>query len=130
MAYNKIFQEFSSRDHYEQSFTSTSSNTPQKLLQAQIHLKNYLSREIGNKHPLIWHNDFLPALDKLADDSLRPFDDATVDKINSHEKDQFWKELLTHVKFQLSLYGLQRLCYSALYYAYEDFFMRCYRVAA
>jgi hypothetical protein len=38
--------------------------------------------------------------------------------------------MLANPEFQLSIWGSQRLCYGAVYYAYEDFLARCYRLSA
>lgn len=41
-----------------------------------------------------------------------------------------WAEYLLLHPFQMSLWGSQRLCYGGVYYAYEDLFVRCYRLAS
>jgi hypothetical protein len=45
------------------------------------------------------------------------------------ETEIVWREMLKESEFQLSIWGSQRLCYGAVYYAYEDFLARCYRVS-
>lgn len=39
--------------------------------------------------------------------------------------DALWREYLTHSEFTLSLWASQRLCYGAVYYAYENFLRQC-----
>lgn len=40
-----------------------------------------------------------------------------------------WDDFLTKSEFQISLWGSQRIVYGALYYAYEDFLIRCFKHA-
>ena len=42
--------------------------------------------------------------------------------------DQAWAEFLTSPEFVLSLWSTQRLCYAAVYHAYENFLRRCVAV--
>jgi hypothetical protein len=46
------------------------------------------------------------------------------------ETEMAWRTMLRQTEFQLSIWGSQRLCYAAVYYAYEDFLVRCYRLTA
>jgi hypothetical protein len=46
------------------------------------------------------------------------------------ETEMVWRTMLTQSEFQLSIWGSQRLCFAAVYYAYEDFLARCYRLTA
>jgi hypothetical protein len=46
------------------------------------------------------------------------------------EIEMAWRTMLKQSEFQLSIWGSQRLCYAAVYYAYEDFLARCYRLSA
>jgi hypothetical protein len=46
------------------------------------------------------------------------------------ETEMVWRTMLTQSEFRLSIWGSQRLCYAAVYYAYEDFLARCYRLLA
>ena len=43
--------------------------------------------------------------------------------------DEMWQHLLRNQEFQFALAGSQRLCYGAIYYAYEDFLARCVGLA-
>ncbi len=40
-----------------------------------------------------------------------------------------WQTMLPNSEFQFALIGSQRLCYGAIYYAYEDFLTRCVGLA-
>jgi hypothetical protein len=42
--------------------------------------------------------------------------------------DGYWQHALANSEFQLSLWGSQRLCYGGLYYAYEDFLLRVFKL--
>jgi hypothetical protein len=42
----------------------------------------------------------------------------------------FWSELLQEREFQLSLWGSQRICYVAIYHAFEDFVRQCVTAAS
>lgn len=53
---------------------------------------------------------------KLAEER-KPFDEKRV-----------WEKYLNISEFTLAILGSQRLVYSAVYFAYEDFFRRCYEV--
>src|SRR5262249_54216497 len=46
------------------------------------------------------------------------------------ETQMAWRRMLTQSEFQLSIWGSQRLCYGAVYYAYKDFLARCYRLSS
>lgn len=39
-----------------------------------------------------------------------------------------WSELTKHKEFSISLLASQRIAYAAVYYAYEDFLVNCYRL--
>jgi hypothetical protein len=43
--------------------------------------------------------------------------------------DMMWQNMLQNKEFQFALVGSQRLCYGAVYYAYEDFLTRCVGLA-
>jgi hypothetical protein len=43
--------------------------------------------------------------------------------------DATWQKMLENSEFRFALVGSQRLCYGALYYAYEDFVARCVGLA-
>jgi len=43
--------------------------------------------------------------------------------------DKMWQSLLPNFEFNGSVWASQRLCYGAVYYAYEDFLVRTYRLA-
>jgi len=45
------------------------------------------------------------------------------------ETEVVWRTMLKESEFRLSIWGSQRLCYGAVYYAYEDFLARCYRLS-
>jgi hypothetical protein len=38
---------------------------------------------------------------------------------------EIWSKLLARHELQMAIWGSQRLCYGALYYAYEDFIVQC-----
>jgi hypothetical protein len=40
-----------------------------------------------------------------------------------------WQTMLNQSEFRLSIWGSQRLVFAAVYYAYEDFLARCYRLS-
>lgn len=42
--------------------------------------------------------------------------------------DGYWQQALATPAFGLSLWGSQRLCYGGLYYAYEDFLLRVFKL--
>lgn len=46
------------------------------------------------------------------------------------ETEMVWRTMLAQSEFQISIWASQRLCYAAVYYAYEDFLARCYRLTA
>jgi hypothetical protein len=46
------------------------------------------------------------------------------------ETEMAWRRMLNQSEFQISIWGSQRLYYGAVYYAYEDFLARCYRLSA
>jgi hypothetical protein len=43
--------------------------------------------------------------------------------------DMMWQSFLGNSEFRFALVGSQRLCYGAIYYAYEDFLARCVGLA-
>jgi len=43
--------------------------------------------------------------------------------------DMMWQNMLQNSEFRFALVGSQRLCYGAIYYAYEDFLTRCVGLA-
>jgi hypothetical protein len=43
--------------------------------------------------------------------------------------DAMWQNMVQNSEFQFALIGSQRLCYGAIYYAYEDFLTRCVGLA-
>ena len=43
--------------------------------------------------------------------------------------DAMWQKMLQNSEFRFALIGSQRLCYGAVYYAYEDFLTRCVGLA-
>jgi hypothetical protein len=45
------------------------------------------------------------------------------------ETEMVWQRMLEQSEFRLSIWGSQRLSYAAVYYAYEDFLARCYRLS-
>jgi len=45
------------------------------------------------------------------------------------ETEIVWQTMLKQSEFRLSIWGSQRLSYAAVYYAYEDFLARCYRLS-
>jgi hypothetical protein len=45
------------------------------------------------------------------------------------ETEMVWRTMLMQSEFRLSIWGSQRLSYAAVYYAYEDFLARCYRLS-
>jgi hypothetical protein len=44
--------------------------------------------------------------------------------------DKLWDQIVPDFEFHASLWASQRLCFGAIYYAYEDFLVRTYRVIA
>jgi hypothetical protein len=42
----------------------------------------------------------------------------------------YWHEYLKKADFQYSIWASQRLCYAAIYYAFEDFLIRCVKLAS
>ena len=49
--------------------------------------------------------------------------------VGEFDAQEAWKEFLGNWEFRFSLWGSQRLVYGAIYYAYEDFLLRCFRLA-
>ena len=43
--------------------------------------------------------------------------------------EEMWQEFFKNPEFQFALLGSQRMCYAAVYYAYEDFLARCVGLA-
>lgn len=46
------------------------------------------------------------------------------------ETEIVWRTMLAEPEFRLSIWGSQRLCFAAVYFAYEDFLARCFRMSA
>jgi hypothetical protein len=54
--------------------------------------------------------------------------DKAVMEASGFDVEGYWQEALANSEFQLSLWGSQRLCYGGLYYAYEDFLLRVFKL--
>lgn len=50
--------------------------------------------------------------------------------VGEFDAETAWKEFLTQSEFRLSIWGSQRLVYAAVYYSYEDFLVRCFKLAS
>jgi hypothetical protein len=84
-----------------------------------------LVAEMGDKLNNMGRKKLQAALDKVDTRIRTALDEHTLD----FDLDKMWSEQLKNYEMQFVLWGSQRLCYGAVYYAYEDFLTRCVALA-
>ena len=86
-------------------------------------------RDISNKTPSLRHmqrKEVIEAVQGIYKTIGEPAETA----VSEHVLDAFWKRVLGDFEFNGSIWASQRLCFCALYYAYEDFLVRVYQLVS
>jgi hypothetical protein len=93
-----------------------------KLLAA---MKLRLSAEMGDSLRLMQRQQLDQAIQRIGTEVQAALEKERVE----FDTEFMWQRYLDNSEFQFSLWGSQRLCYGAVYYAYEDFLLRTYKLA-
>jgi len=101
-----------------QSFLGGTEPTASRVIRA-IH--DQLLKSIGSS---------LPKINDLSASAILARDQAQRLLQRRYNSNAIWQELLQTSEFRLSIWGSQRVCYGALYHAFEDFTRRCIAIAS
>ena len=88
-------------------------------------MRDRLVVEMGDSLTNMGRKKLQSALDRLDTKIRTALDDHRVEI----DLNDMWSQYLTNDEMRFVLWGSQRLCYAAVYYAYEDFLTRCVGIA-
>lgn len=105
-------------DDFQKGFMQVQEPACQKLARA---LRDHILNEFGSRLSHMKRKDLISIVDKVS----QAAQEATERAAPAFQIDQVWAAFSQNKEFTLALRGCQRLCYPALYHAYENFVRRC-----
>ena len=110
-----------------QSFLQGTEPAASRVIRA-IH--DQLLKSIGGSLPMRARKRLSAKINDLSASAILARDQAQRLLQRRYNSNAIWQELLQTSEFQLSIWGSQRVCYGALYHAFEDFTRQCIAIAS
>jgi len=110
-----------------QSFLGGTEPTASRVIRA-IH--DQLLKSIGGSLPMRARKRLSAKINDLSASAILARDQAHRRLERRYNSNAIWQELLQTSEFRLSIWGSQRVCYGAVYHAFEDFARHCIAIAS